>query len=166
MNKHNDGFTLSIYSYYLLVVSECNIWQVKWWLISTFATSIKGWVPLPCEAMAHSHKLHWSIFPQHEHHSLSCSCWCYERKLLGVCVCGCHMISYCRHLHYIKDCLTCNVVRICNKGVLALMISVATVTTNIFWKNWNSARNKFVQIMRIFGKLEHLKNWGVIFWSK
>jgi hypothetical protein len=56
VNKQNDGLTWFKYSYYLLVVSECNIQQVKCWLISTFATLIKGQVALPCKAMPHSHK--------------------------------------------------------------------------------------------------------------
>ena len=40
--------------------------------------------------------------------------------------------------------------------------SVATVVTGVFRKNWFSMRNKIWEITKIFEKVEHLKNRGVI----
>ena len=41
--------------------------------------------------------------------------------------------------------------------------SVAMVVTDIFQKNWIMMSVKFV---RIFVRIEHIKNWGVIYWPK
>ena len=41
---------------FLLLVSECNIQQVKWWLTWTLAAFLQGKVPVPCKATVHSPK--------------------------------------------------------------------------------------------------------------
>jgi hypothetical protein len=41
---------------FLLLVSECNIEQVKRWLTSTLAGFLQGKVPVPCKATVHSPK--------------------------------------------------------------------------------------------------------------
>ena len=64
---------------------------------------------------------YWGIFPWYENHShlaaadaIKYNYWVYV--YVGA------TTSYCRHLHYIKDCLTCNMVRIYNKELLAFII--------------------------------------------